>query len=97
MKREILFRGKSIYTKVLVYGYLTSKNCIEEVEIIPETIGQFTGLTDKNGVKIFEGDILKGGIYSRYVVEWDSYNCEFNIHAFNVDLFEIIGNIHDND
>lgn len=74
MNREILFRGKELNSGKWVYGYLWSKRTIgvtspvgnvDEVVVDPATVGQCTGLPDRNGKRIFEGDIIqrKGYIY----------------------------------
>ena len=62
--------------------------------VIPETVGQFTGLTDKNGTKIFEGDILAEGYNGNDVVTYD-FGEFIPASYFREDYMEVIGNIHE--
>ena len=115
MKREISFRGKSKRTGEWVFGNLFDKDTKGRThigttvrmcfDIDPETVGQYTGIDDREGEKIFEGDIFKIGAENNiYTVRFD-YGCflayeddvQVGILAELATMFiKKIGNIYDN-
>ena len=118
--REILFRGKQADNEKWVIGYLSSKHTItiqtpcghmDEIVICADTVGQFTGLTDKNGKRIFEGDIAKvlqgkdkdiayvgfeNGAFMLYPKTGNIYERTLWEYWYNDWDVEVIGNVTDN-
>ena len=120
MNREILFRAKHIHAMdsnehlngTWVHGYRSDENYIYdkslegEFLIDEDTICQYTGLTDKNGKKIFENDIVQVGWYNGtveyedgcFVIKWNNIKFLRKDLGYwaNLDGFQTIGNIYDN-
>lgn len=122
--REILFRGKHMHVcpenkhldGTWVEGYLADENHINdgkcEFLVDPETICQYTGLTDKNGKKIWENDILEGHLddkfpedVTREKVIWHESGWKTEepgcvdkeyLDEFDAENFEVVGNVFDN-
>ena len=120
--REILFRGKRKDNAEWVYGNFV-RGCVNDfayivefgnkelcrnyVEVIPSTVGQSTGLTDKHDKKIFKDDIVIMRTASCEVVGYISYSIKFarfvcmteskiSFPLDNTFEYDVIGNIHDN-
>lgn len=119
--REILFRGKTYDGKweqgdLRHKGYvhndsdtyiMRSDYALHNIPVDPETVGQYTGLTDKNGKKIFEGDIIQSTETGETgLVQWFTEHASFMVWCKTLsevaflyevtEVVEVIGNIHDN-
>ena len=114
--REILFRAKRLTDRKWTYGDFTevvgdcprilSNENATMYAVAPETVGQYTGLKDKNGKKIFEGDavwfsdekergvVCFDEIGACFSVRFDTFDAAFD-HLYSNEL-EIIGNVFDN-
>ena len=113
--REIKFRGKRLDNGAWMYGSLVILNGrhfifdnADRHEVDPETIGQWTGLCDREKTKVYEGDIIAGsnGSINGYPwpftlqIEWDAAACSFNTPKWlcmnRTHYYDVVGNVYDN-
>lgn len=97
--------GEDTYVAAVIYSNDTNLFTADWDEVIPETVGQYIGLTDNNGKKIFEGDIINieyfETVVENAVIEYvgTSFYGSTDYDDWELDGYcqlEIIGNIHDN-
>ena len=93
---DVRFTPKSLLQKCIIYD----KDKPLEYAVIPESVGQFTGLLDKNKVEIYENDIVKGisvheGQSNVFhdIGRWQPFSY---LGTYNGSEFEVIGNLQDN-
>jgi hypothetical protein len=118
--REIKFRARNANVPPCwIYGYFVKEHGICRIindagsfPVIAGTEGQFTGLKDKNGKEIYEGDVVRHNDYSRgacltfeqykkiSVIEWSEGAIPYKIKGLGFDYhgtdLEVIGNIYEN-
>jgi len=109
MNDRYLFRGRRLdkgNEGEWIIGYIqmrpTHKNpVIDYVQVDPATVGQCTGLKDKNGVLIYESDIIKDDYGRNFRVVYNQQKTQFEAaptysFMYSLDLCEVIGNVHEN-
>ena len=120
MNREIKFRGKRVdngewkYGTVMVWNgcaqiiqhdfMLNNLWSVEKIRVLPKTVGQFTGLKDKDGNEIYEGDMVQHNAWDYpfeviFHQEKARFVCKMKTgltQYIDYENIQLVGNIHDN-